>query len=332
MREVAEVSGTSLKTVSRVFNDVQTVDPTLKEQVLKAAKRLNYIPNMTAGSLRRTNGRTNTIGLLLEDISNPFSAALYRIYEDYASSNGYVILAGSLDENATREHELVNLFISRRVDGLLIAPSGQDHAYLKREMQSGIHFGFVDRPPVNFEADVVLSTNQDGAYEAVNHLISFGHSRIAFLGDDPVIYTAQERYAGYAKALKSAKINLDRNLILKGLESEESAISQVRELLRSSNAPTAFFASQNLLTMVVLKALRAEGLEKQIALVGFDDIPAAELLTPGVTLVKQDLVEIGRRSIEALFARINGNTNGYRTEVVPTTLHPMGSGEIRPGR
>lgn len=330
MREVATTSGTSLKTVSRVFNDVPTVDPILKEKVLRAAKKLNYIPNMTAGSLRRTNGKTNTVGILLEDISNPFSSALYRIYEDYAAENGYVILAGSLDEDATREHDLVNLFISRRVDGLLIAPSGKDHAHLKREVRSGVHFGFVDRPPVNFEADVVLSTNQVGAFDAVKHLVSFGHKRIAFLGDDPAIYTAQERYSGYSKALKAAKLNLDSSLVFKGFSSEADAIVQIRELLRSSNAPTAFFASQNLLTLVVLKALRAEGLEKSIAVVGFDDIPAAELLTPGVTLVKQDIAEIGRRSIEMLFSRINGNLNSYVTEVVPTTLIPMGSGEIKP--
>lgn len=330
MREVATTSGTSLKTVSRVFNDVPTVDPILKEKVLKAAKKLNYIPNMTAGSLRRTNGKTNTVGILLEDIANPFSSALYRIYEDYAEEHGYVILAGSLDEDASRETELVNLFISRRVDGLLIAPSGKDHAYLKREVRSGVHFGFVDRPPVNFEADVVLSTNQVGAFDAVKHLISFGHQRIAFLGDDPAIYTAQERYTGYTKALKAAKLNLDKSLIFRGFTSEAAAIAQIRELLRSSVAPTAFFASQNLLTLVVLKALRAEGLEKSIAVVGFDDIPAAELLTPGVTLVKQDIGEIGRRSIEKLFSRINGNLDGYVTEVVPTTLIPMGSGEIKP--
>jgi LacI family transcriptional regulator len=330
MREVASLSGTSLKTVSRVFNNVPTVDPILRDQVLKAAKKLNYIPNMTAGSLRRTNGKTNTIGILLEDIANPFSSALYRIYEDYASEHGYIVLAGSLDENPDRELELVNLFISRRVDGLLIAPSGQDHAYLKRELRSGVHFGFVDRPPINFETDVVLSTNAEGAYEAVKHLMSFGHKRIAFLGDDPLIYTAQERYEGYAKALKEEKIALNKSHILRGLESEESAVAAVRAILNGADAPTAFFASQNLLTLAVLKALRAEGLEKKIALVGFDDLPAAELLTPGVTLVKQDIAAIGRKSIELLFSRINGDNSKYATVVVPTTLTPMGSGEIRP--
>lgn len=330
MREVASLSGTSLKTVSRVFNSVPTVDPVLRDQVLKAAKKLNYIPNMTAGSLRRTNGKTNTIGILLEDIANPFSSALYRIYEDFAAEHGYIVLAGSLDENPERELELVNLFISRRVDGLLLAPSGTDHAYLKPQVRNGVHIGFVDRPPINFEADVVLSTNAEGSYEAVQHLISFGHKKIAFLGDDPQIYTARERYEGYAKALKDAKIALNKSYIFRGFESEEVAIATIRELLRSADAPTAFFASQNLLTMVVLKALRAEGLEKQIALVGFDDLPAAELLTPGVTLVKQDIGEIGRRSIQMLFDRINGQSSKYTTEVVPTTLIPMGSGEIKP--
>lgn len=329
MREVAALSGTSLKTVSRVFNSVPTVDPVLTEKVLKAAKKLNYTPNMTAGSLRRTNGKTNTIGILLEDISNPFSASLYRIYEDYAAENGYIILAGSLDEQPERELELVNLFISRRVDGLLIAPSGNNHAYLKNEVAKGMHFGFIDRPPVNFEADTVLSTNREGSFEAVKHLISFGHERILFLGDDPAIYTAHERYEGYAKALKQAKFAIDKNHILRGLSSEDEAIAEVRKVLRSANAPTAIYATQNLLTWVAMKALRAEGLEERVALVGFDDLPGAELLRPAVTLVKQNLAEMGRRSIEMLFDRINGDTGKYQIEILQTTLTPMGSGEIK---
>ena len=330
MREVAALSGTSLKTVSRVFNSVPTVDPVLKDQVLKAAKKLNYIPNLTAGSLRRTNGKTNTVGILLEDISNPFSSALYRVYEDFAAQNGYMILAGSLDEDQEREHELVNLFISRRVDGLLIAPSGRDHTYLKREVRNGVHFGFIDRPPINFSADLVLSTNLRGSQEAVEHLISFGHTRIAYLGDNPQIYTAQERYAGYEKALNSAKIKLDPKIVFKGFESEELSVTSLRNLFRSSSAPTAIFASQNLLTLVVLKALHAEGLEKRIAVVGFDELPTAELLSPGVTLVKQNLAEIGRISILSLLNRIEGDTSKHSTTVVPTTLIPMGSGEIQP--
>jgi LacI family transcriptional regulator len=330
MREVAALSGTSLKTVSRVFNSVPTVDPVLKDQVLKAAKKLNYIPNLTAGSLRRTNGKTNTIGILLEDIANPFSSALYRIYEDYAAEHGYMILAGSLDEDQEREHELVTLFLSRRVDGLIIAPSGNDHAYLKREERSGVHFSFIDRPPINFSADVVLSTNLEGSQEAIEHLISYGHTKIAYLGDNPQIYTAQERYAGYVKALKAAKIPLDSSLVFKGFESADQAVISLRNLLRSSNAPTAIFASQNLLTMVALQALHAEGLEKKIAIVGFDDFPAADLISPGVTLVKQDLAEIGRLSIQALLNRIEGDTSKYSTTVVPTSLIPMGSGEIKP--
>jgi len=328
MREVAALSGTSLKTVSRVFNSVPTVDQILVEKVLKAAKKLNYTPNMTAGSLRRTNGKTKTIGILLEDISNPFSAALYRIYEDYAAERDYLILAGSLDEQPERELELVNLFISRRVDGLLIAPSGNNHAYLKSEVATGMHFGFIDRPPVDFTADTVLSTNREGSFAAVNHLISFGHKKILFLGDDPAIYTAQERYEGYVKALKRAKFGVNKGLVLRGLENEESAISEVRKVLRSSDAPTAIYATQNLLTWVAMKALRAEKLEEKIALVGFDDLPGAELLRPAVSLVKQDLAEMGRRSIEMLFDRIDGARNEVQTVVVPTTFTAMGSGEI----
>ena len=103
----------------------------------------------------------------------------------------------------------------------------------------------------------------------------------------------------------------------------------MRKVLRSENAPTAIYATQNLLTWVAMKALRAEKLEEKVALVGFDDLPGAELLRPAVTLVKQNLAEMGRRSIEMLFNRINGDTSKYQTEVLQTTLTPMGSGEIK---
>jgi len=330
MREVAALSGTSLKTVSRVFNEVSTVDPELVVRVKKAAAKLHYTPNMTAGSLRRIDGRTRTIGLLLEDISNPFSSVLHRVFENYARELGFIVFVASLDEEADREKELVSLFISRRVDGLIIAPSTSDHSYLKPEVKAGIKVGFIDRPPINFAADSVLSTNKEGSKDAVDHLLSFGHKRIAYIGDQPDIYTAQQRYSGYKSALQSAKIPLNKSMVIQGPRSHEDLIDQIKKLVTSSNAPTAIFASQNLVTLAAIRALRDAHLEKKVALIGFDEIPAGDLLDPAITLVTQDIRAMGEKSAELLFSRINGYDGKVRQEIIPTTLTARGSGEIRP--
>ncbi|MBI3428570.1 MAG: LacI family DNA-binding transcriptional regulator, partial [Actinobacteria bacterium] len=318
MREVATLSGTSLKTVSRVINGVSTVADDLAERVNAAAKTLNYHTNMTAGSLRRNGGRTRTIGLLLEDISNPFSAALHRAIEDVAKTRGVTVLAGSLDENPIEEREQAELLISRRVDGLIIVPAGMDQSYLIPEREAGTSFVFVDRPPNKFDADCVVTTNRKGAREATAHLISHGHNRIAYVGDYKTIYTGDERLAGYKDALRSAKIAINKELIFQGFASITNVKEVLNALFQSDNRPTAIFASQNLVTIGAIRALRECRIENDVALVGFDDLPMADLLTPATTLVTQDVAAMGECAAELLFRRIDGHTGVSERHVLPT--------------
>ena len=170
MRDVAALAGVGIKTVSRVVNDVPTVAPELAERVRTAADKLGYRPNLTAASLRRTGGRTGTIGLLLEDVSNPYSSGVHRAVENYARERGALVLAGSLDEDPLREREMIRALIDRRVDGLIVMPAGRDHRYIVAEQQQGTSFVFVDREPSPLLADAVVSDNRGGARRAVGHL------------------------------------------------------------------------------------------------------------------------------------------------------------------
>ena len=147
MREVAALAGVSLKTVSRVVNGVSTVDPVLVARVRDAAGKLGYRPNLTASSLRRSDGRTATIGMLVEDAANPFSAALMRTVENVARDRRVLVLFSSLDEDNAREREVTGALIDRRVDGLLIVPAGRDHSYLIKERAAGTCLVFLDREP-----------------------------------------------------------------------------------------------------------------------------------------------------------------------------------------
>jgi LacI family transcriptional regulator len=329
MRDVAALARVSLKTVSRVINGETTVAPELAVRVQRAAATLDYRPNLTARSLRSSDGRTRTIGVLLENVANPFSSALHRAVEDLARARGVAVFAGSVDEDPERERELALALVARRVDGLIIAPTGDDQSYLANERRAGLSLVFADRPPGLLRADTVVSDNTVGAQIAVKHLIAHGHARIAFLGDLRQIPTAADRFTGYSDALTVSSIDVDEELVRFDLHSVDVAEAATRSLMLGPK-PTALFATQNMITIGVLRALRELRLSDRIALVGFDDFLLADMLQPAVTVVAQNPAAIGAAACAMLFQRMDGDTSPPQTQTIPTRLIARGSGEIPP--
>jgi LacI family transcriptional regulator, galactose operon repressor len=332
MRDVAVRARTSFKTVSRVVNDEGGVSPQLVRRVREAIDELGFRPNVGARSLRRTDPRTATIGLLLEDVANPFSAAVARAVEDVAVPRGVIVYSASLDEDPARERALVRQFAARGVDGLLIAPAGDDHGHLAAELRAGTAVVCVDRVATGLAVDAVVSTNATGSTEGVRHLLAHGHRRIAFLGDHPAIATTRQRLAGYTAALADAGLDVDPALVVVGLRNPGDADGAATTLLGRPDPPTALFTAQNLLTAGAVRALRRVRQHHAVAVVGFDDILLADLLDPGITVVAQDPVAIGRLAADRLFDRIAGTTADPEVRYVPTTLIRRGSGEITPPR
>ena len=328
MRDVAALSGVSIKTVSRVVNNEGGVSPDLVERVNEAAARLDYQRNLSASSLRRGDRRTETIGLLLENVANPFSSALHRAVEDVARDHGVLVFAGSVDEDPRRERGLTAAFIARRVDGLIVVPTGHDQSYFAKERESGTHVVFVDRPPALLDADYVVTDNVAGAREGVQHLISHGHRRIGYIGDLRTISTARERLEGYQAALAAAGIAVDTSIVMQDQRTSDDAEAAVAELLSRPDAPTAIFTAQNLVTIGALRALRRAGLHRTVAVVGFDELPVVDLIDPGPTLVVQDVVGLGGKAAELLFQRVLGLDAPPQHVVLPATLVVRGSGEI----
>jgi LacI family transcriptional regulator len=306
MKDVAALAGVSLKTVSRVINGETTVAADLAKRVRRAADALDYQPDLAARNLRRSDRRTRTIGVLLEDVANPFSSAVHRAVEDLSRVRGVAVFAGSLDENPELERELALALVARRVDGLIIVPAGEDQSYLARDQQSGLSLVFVDRPPQLLRADAILSDNEGGSRDAVRHLVAAGHRRVGFLGDLAGIATVQARLAGYRAALAEAGIAVDTDLIRLNMHSTEVAEAGARALMADRD-PTAIFTTQDLITIGAVRGLRSLGLEQRIALVGFDDFLLADLLQPAVTVVAQDPTAIGRAACETLFGRMDGS-------------------------
>ncbi|TMF86786.1 MAG: LacI family transcriptional regulator, partial [Chloroflexi bacterium] len=320
MRDVAALAKVSLKTVSRVVNGETGVSPRLAKRVMTARDRLGYRHDLTASSLRRSDGRSLTIGVVLEDVSNPFASTLHRAIEDVAVERRVLVLAGSSDEDEDRERQLVSAFVSRRVDGLIIQPSSHDHSYLHTERRAGTPVVFVDRPPSFLDADAVVTDNAAGIRGAVRHLVEQGHRRIAYLGDMRSIATAAERHQGYVEELAEQKIGVDATLVRLDLRGIEKAEAAAREVLARPQRPTAIIAGQNLITIGAFRALRALDLHRRVALVGFDDFLLADLLEPGITVIAQDPAAIGRTAAAVLFRRLDGDRSPSQVHTVRTRM------------
>jgi LacI family transcriptional regulator len=328
MRDVARRAGVSLKTVSRVVNGEIGVRPDTAEKVHTAISALGFRRNDIARALRGGK-RTRSLGLVIKDVANPFYSQIARGVEEVARAHDLFVISGCSDEDPARERHLIRSLCERRVDGLLVVPSGGDHRYLVPELSMGISAVFIDRPPEDaIEADVVLIDNVGGARAAVAHLLAHGHRRIACLADLPGIFTARERRQGYDEALRAHGVPVDEALVRVGQHDVAGAEAAMAELLALGDPPTAVFTGNNRLTIGALRAVQAAG--TRTALVGFDDFELADMLATPVTVVAHHPAEMGRRAAGLLCRRMAGEELPPQRVLLPTRLIIRGSGELPP--
>lgn len=323
MKDVAEHAGVSAMTVSRVVNGDPGVLPDTAAKVERSIRKLGYQRDDVARQLRRKGQLTQTIGLLVDNVADPFMAAFASATEDVARQRGSVVLIGSSRDDLRREREVISAFTSRRVDGLILIPVGGSHRFLRSAISMGTHVVCGDRPAPGLDVDTVVVDNRAAAQQAVAHLIAHGHRRIAYLGDRKEIWTVGERYAGYLAALAGAGIPADEQIVWHGLRRSPDAAAAVTEILANPDPPTAVLASNDIVSVGVLAVLPSH-----VALVGFDDFVLAGRLDPPVTVISQDPVATGTTAAHLLFARIHGDSSPARTVTLPTQMIIRGSGEI----
>ncbi len=317
LHHVAERANVSIKTVSRVVNGEPFVSDATAARVNEAVKELGYRRDHIASTLKR-DFASATIGLVVADVSNPFFSSITRTVENQALDAGHLLFTVSSDEDPEREREVIDRLFQRRVDGLMVATARRDHSFLRREQELGTVFVFIDRPPVRLRADTVLIDNYRGSVMAVKHLLDAGHRRIAFLSDPlATMYTAAERYRGYADALAESGVAVDEGLVAWGLHTPDAAAAFVSSLLESDSPPTAFFATNNRTAVGAANALADR---PDVGLVGFDDIEFAEALARPVTVVTYDLEAFAKSAADMLFERLSGYDGKPRRVMVPTTL------------
>jgi LacI family transcriptional regulator len=318
IRELADKLGLSPTTVSRVLNGKSKKFRISKEtsrKVLDAALKYNYSPNRIARGLKLE--KTDTIGLIIPDIANPYFGSIAKTIEVEARNSGYsIILCDSLDDEIT-EAELLQLLAGRKVDGIIIAPTGKSSLHVTEILQQGIPVMVIDRYFPNTELPFVTTDNHFGALLATEHFIKMGHRNIACIQGINGISTNSERVTGFRDALQKHGIPVNESMILGTDFGEENGYIQTKKLLEIPNRPTAIFALSNLISIGALRALKEAGLTvpDDISIVSFDEQPWSAFLACPMTTVEQPREEIGRRAFDTLLNIID--------KVLPTKSENM---------
>ena len=304
LKQIAEVVGVSVNTVSRAINNKPDVSKETRQRVLEAAKRLGYVPNRSALSLRRQ--KSHIVGVIIEDNANPFWAEVLRGIESAAKSHGYHVILVNTSREYQNEVEGIQMLLERRVDGLLIAPNQEryDDIYELMEMED-FPFVIMGRHIKEFEKlgiPMIYSDEIKGGYMATRYLIERGCKKIAFIGAQPYNTASIERCKGYKKALREAGIKVERTLIKTGGIEIEGGYNSIMSLIKRGKGFDGVFAYNDLMAFGVLKALREVGLKvpRDVRVIGYDDIPYASIVTPPLPTIRIRKREMGEKAFKIL--------------------------------
>lgn len=306
IKDVAAYAGVSVATVSAVINNNKYVSPDLTLRVHKSISALDYELNSLAQGLKKRTSQT--IGLIISDITNPFFTSVVRGVEDVANAHNYSLILGNTDEDQQKEMSYMRLLESKRTDGMIVAHHmAGNYGYLRSWLTHQFPLVNIDCIPADFNADAVVIDNVAGAHWAVEHLISLGHKRIGIVSGIPGLTTTEERLAGYRQALAEHEIPYDPSLMAEGSSRINGGEQAVMHLLtQRTPRPSALFVTNGLMVIGALQAIARMGLRcpEDIALVGFDDFELAAVMRPRLTTVRQPTYEIGQKAAQLLFHRI----------------------------
>ncbi len=327
MKDVAEAAGVSTATVSRVLTNGLYVRPEVRKRVLREVERLGYRPNLVARSLRAQ--QSNTIGMIISDIRNPFFTAISRTVEDVAYEQGFRVVLCNTDENPEKEAIYLRLMQDENVAGVIFSPTRQT---LSSFTTANLNFPLViiDRSLPSGDMDVVQIDNIDAGYRLTTHLIENGYRRLAILCGETST-TGVERRAGYEKALREHGLVSSADHMRSIPPKTEAGYAATLKLLTSAQPPEALVTTNSLLAEGALQAIREHNLTipDEIALVTFDDTTWASLVQPPLTLIAQPTYEIGQTAIDLLLQRVADPQRPTRQVILKGQLLIRGSSAPR---
>ncbi len=309
LKDIAQQLGISISTVSRALRGMPEVNQETRDAVLKLSKEIDYEPNMLATSLLKR--QSNLIGVVVPNMDYFFSTAVKGM-DEAALEAGYTVVACQSNESYGREVTNVQRLIQSHVDGFIVSLSSetQNTDHFKRIIKKNTPLIFFDRDCSDIDAPKVLLDNYDGAQQAVNHLLSMGYKKIAYLGARVNLSISNSRELGYRDALQQSGIEIQESFVIHGDFDRDFAYQSTKEMLQHPNPimrPDAFFAVSDRLALGAFQAIRELGLNmpQEVGLVGFNDEPLMQLLSPTVSSVAQPTFEMGKLAVKALIEQLN---------------------------
>lgn len=309
IKDIAKEANVSTATVSKVLNNKdQRISSQTRNLVLKIAKEKNYIPNSMARSL--VTRKTNTIGLILPDITNPFFPELARGAEDRANESNYMLMFANTDDDADKENRYLNMLAEKMVDGIILTQSANKEGNAEVLNSLKLPLVLIDRD-IELEniRGKVLVDNFQGAYDGVSYLIEKGYKQIAFITGPFSTTTSKERLNGYEKALKDYSIDVNWSLIFEGEYKAKWGEEATKVLINKTMPCDAIFCGNDLIAVSVIKTLKKNGLKvpEDVAVLGYDNIQLSEIIEPALTTVNQPVYEMGYQAAELLINILENN-------------------------
>ena len=323
IKDIAEKSGVSLATVSRVLNNSGYVKQETREIIEKTISELNYTPSAVARSLSKSE--TNTIGVVVPDINNPFFGEVIKGIATIADNENLNIILCDTDEDINKEYKSLEMLKQQRIEGIIITPTSDNNQfngeYLSALESLGIPVVLIDRDVKYSNFDGVFLDNVNGAYEATEALIKEGHKNIAIIAGPETSKPGRDRVRGYEKAMVMNKIDMNNDYIFYGDFKLDSGYKITKEILKMKKRPSAIFVCNNMMNLGCIKALIEESIRipEDIALVGFDEIEMLNVLGMKISVVSRPTTEMGKVAMEMLLYRLN-NEEDKQTKRI--TLSP----------
>ncbi|HEX7737646.1 MAG TPA: LacI family DNA-binding transcriptional regulator [Ktedonobacteraceae bacterium] len=318
--DVADEAGVSYSTVSRVVNNKSNVNPETRERVLRAMAQLGYVGNIPARSL--AGGSARVVGLLVDHLNTSYMGEIIRGIDEALEANNYNLMLYTTHQRKTKESAYVTKLTRNLADGLLLILPRNEKAYIDTLYQRRFPHVLIDYQGSNQQAPSVITTNQQGAYDATSYFIASGHRRIGFITGHMELGCSRERLLGYQAALKDHGIALDPQLVCEGDFTQPLGYQCTRQLLSLPLPPSALFASNDVMAFGAMEAAREHGLQlpRDLSIIGFDDIPQAAHTHPALSTVRQPLEEMGRSATNLLLKYIENPLAEIERIELPTQL------------
>jgi LacI family transcriptional regulator len=320
MKQVAERAGVSISTVSHVINNTRVVSDDVRRRVLGIIDEMRYVPSAVARSLK--NDKTNTIGVLVPNSSNPYFAELIRWIEDTAFELGYHIILCNAHGGAQKQTAYLRLLMEKRIDGLVLVASGADDDQDLLLRHESVPIIQLERALPGLDADLVLAGQEEGAYQATRHLIELGHRDIACVSGPADLPRSRERVGGFLQAMRDAGLAVPAGAVLHAEFTSAGGYAAFGSLLAQPRRPSAVFVTSDLMAIGALCAAGNAGVRvpDEMSLVGYDDIGAACYSSPPLTTIAPPKREMARRAITQLIERIRGGHEPLLNIALPSSL------------